>query len=177
MRDALLAIDRPALPGRWGKAGISSYLSSVLEGPESPSDKGPPRLATDWEKAFAFYSELFGWQKADAHVGAMGTYQQFSTAGDTIGGIHQACDIAAPFWLYYFTSATSRQRRSAWRPCGGQILYGPSAGRRLDRPLHGPSGRHIRAAGQAQPQSYRIFYFERVASRDPSDARGRRWSW
>ena len=36
MRDALLAIDRPALPGRRGKAGISSYLSSVLEGSGKP---------------------------------------------------------------------------------------------------------------------------------------------
>ena len=26
-------------------------------------------LAADWEKAFAFYSELFGWQKADAEIG------------------------------------------------------------------------------------------------------------
>ena len=36
MRNALLAIDRTALPGRWGKAGISGYLSSVLEGSGKP---------------------------------------------------------------------------------------------------------------------------------------------
>ena len=40
----------------------------------------------DWEKALAFYGELFGWHKADAHVGSMGTYQQFSAGGETIGG-------------------------------------------------------------------------------------------
>ena len=38
-------------------------------------------LATDWEKAFAFYGELFGWQKADSHTGMMGTYQGFSAGG------------------------------------------------------------------------------------------------
>ena len=40
-----------------------------------------------WEKAFAFYGELFGWQKADAHAGAIGTYQQFSADGETLGGM------------------------------------------------------------------------------------------
>jgi predicted enzyme related to lactoylglutathione lyase len=36
-------------------------------------------------KALAFYGELFGWQKPDAHVGSMGTYQQFSAGAETIG--------------------------------------------------------------------------------------------
>ena len=44
-------------------------------------------LAADWEKALAFYGELFGWQKADADTGAMGTYQLFSAGGQTIGGM------------------------------------------------------------------------------------------
>ena len=44
-------------------------------------------LAADWEKAFAFYGELFGWQKAGAHAGAIGTYQQFSVDGETLGGM------------------------------------------------------------------------------------------
>ena len=42
-------------------------------------------LATDWQKAFTFYSDLFGWQKGEAHdMGPMGTYQLFS-AGGTAG--------------------------------------------------------------------------------------------
>jgi uncharacterized protein len=40
-------------------------------------------LAADWEKAFSFYGELFGWQKADSHVGSVGIYQQFSAGGET----------------------------------------------------------------------------------------------
>jgi uncharacterized protein len=44
-------------------------------------------LAADWEKAWGFYGELFGWQKADADIGAMGTYQLFSAGGLTIAGM------------------------------------------------------------------------------------------
>jgi len=44
-------------------------------------------FAADWEKAFAVYGELFGWQKADSHFGLMGTYQGFSAGGEMIGGV------------------------------------------------------------------------------------------
>ena len=110
-------------------------------------------LAADWEKAFAFYGELFGWQKADSHVGVMGTYQGFSAGGETIGGMFtKPATLPLPFWLYYFNIDDVQAAAKRVEAGGGQILYGPtrSAGRRLDRPLHGPSGRHIRAAGQAQ---------------------------
>src|SRR6266487_1533403 len=57
-------------------------------GQEQPAELDAPGrvgwhelLAADWEKAFAFYRELFGWQKGDADTGAMGTYQVFSAAG------------------------------------------------------------------------------------------------
>ena len=85
-------------------------------------------LAADWEKAFAFYGELFGWQKADAHAGAIGTYQQFSADGETIGGMFtKPPTLPFPFWLYYFNVddvETAAQRVEAG---GGQILYGPTA--------------------------------------------------
>ncbi|MGP0009974.1 MAG: VOC family protein, partial [Methylocella sp.] len=61
-------------------------------------------LAADWEKAFAFYGELFGWQKADADIGPMGTYQLFSVEGQTIGGMFTKPPmVPVPFWLYYFS--------------------------------------------------------------------------
>ena len=44
--------------------------------------------AADWEKAWAIYSELFGWQKAETDSSAMGTYQLFSATGQTIGGMY-----------------------------------------------------------------------------------------
>ena len=76
-------------------------------------------LAADWEKAFAFYGELFGWQKADHHFGAMGTYRGFSAGGDPIGGMFtKPAALPLPFWLYYFNvddieSAAERMRNPA----------------------------------------------------------------
>ena len=85
-------------------------------------------LAADWEKAFAFYGELFGWQKADAHVGAMGTYQQFSAAGETIGGMFtKPPTLPLPFWLYYINIGDVEAAAKRVEAGGGQILYGPTA--------------------------------------------------
>jgi len=54
-------------------------------------------LAADWEKAWGFYGELFGWQKAETNVSSVGAYQQFSAGGQTIGGMFtQARDGAGP---------------------------------------------------------------------------------
>src|SRR5215471_13688502 len=41
-------------------------------------------VAAEWKSAFAFYAELFGWQRAHAAIDPMGTYQLFSVAGRTI---------------------------------------------------------------------------------------------
>jgi uncharacterized protein len=76
-------------------------------GQEHPAELGMPGrvgwhelLAADWEKAWAFYGELFGWQKADADIGAMGTYQLFSVGGQTIGGMFtKPPTVPVPFWL------------------------------------------------------------------------------
>ena len=85
-------------------------------------------LAADWEKAFAFYGEIFGWQKADAHVGAMGTYQQFSAAGETIGGMFtKPPTLPRPFWLYYFNIGDVEAAAKRVEAGGGEILYGPTA--------------------------------------------------
>src|SRR5262249_25480880 len=66
---------------------------------------GHELLADDWEKAWAFYRELFGWQKAAADIGTTGTYQQFSAGGQTIGGMFtKPAIVPVPFWLYYFNT-------------------------------------------------------------------------
>jgi uncharacterized protein len=83
-------------------------------------------LAADWRKALAFYGELFGWQKAEAHVGALGTYQRFSVGGHTIGGIvTKARKVPDPFWLYYFNIDDVDAAAKRVRVAGGQILDGP----------------------------------------------------
>ena len=72
-------------------------------------------LAADWEKALAFYGELFGWQKADAEIGPADAYQLFSAGGQTIGGMFtQASDRAGPVsGSITSMSATSTRPRSA----------------------------------------------------------------
>ena len=114
-------------------------------------------LAADWEKAFAFYGELLGWQKADSHTGVMGTYQGFSAGGETIGGMFTKpatlpLSLLALLFQHRRRRGGGEARRSWRRP--NPLWPDCSAGRRLDRPLHRPSGRHIRAAGEARAQSY-----------------------
>jgi uncharacterized protein len=59
-------------------------------------------LAADWRKAFAFYGELFGWQRADAEIGPGDSYQLFSAGGQMIGGMtsKRRAD-PVPYWVYY----------------------------------------------------------------------------
>ncbi len=125
-------------------------------------------LATDWEKAFAFYGDLFGWQKADSHTGGMGTYQGFSAGGKEIGGmLTKPATLPLPFWLYYFNIDDVQAAAKRVEAGGGQILYGPTAVPGGAWIVHctDPQGaifalldRRIRKA---------VVYFERAASRDP----------
>ena len=83
-------------------------------------------LAADWEKAWAFYSELFGWQKADTDIGAMGTYQLFSAGGQTIGGMFtKPPTVPVPFWLYYFNVGDIDAAVRRVKAGSGQVLNGP----------------------------------------------------
>jgi predicted enzyme related to lactoylglutathione lyase len=102
--------------------------------PEQPPQPGTPRrigwhelMAGDWQKALAFYSDLFGWKKADAmDMGAMGTYQMFSAGGQTIGGMFtKPPEVPAPFWLYYINVGDFDAAVERAKAAGGTILNGP----------------------------------------------------
>ena len=95
--------------------------------PGTPGQPGWHELfAANWQKAFPFYAALFGWQKAEAQEGAMGTYQQFSAAGETIGGMFtKPPTLTLPFWLYYFNVADIEAATGRVEAGGGEILYGP----------------------------------------------------
>jgi len=84
-------------------------------------------LATNWETAFAFYGELFGWRKAEAvPIGEMGVYQLFSAGGLPIGGMFTKPPmVPVPFWLYYFTVSDIDAAATRVTASGGQILNGP----------------------------------------------------
>ena len=156
-------------------------------GPErmQPADMNAPGrvgwhelLTTDSEKALGFYGALFGWQKADADIGPMGSYQRFSAGGQRIGGIlAKPPSMPAPCWLYYFNVADIDAAAKQVTAAGGQIL---------DEPLPSPGGAWIVQCADPQGAVFALVggrsrkvagYFERVSPRDPSDARSRRWSW
>ena len=102
--------------------------------PETPVEPGTPgrigwhELATtDWEKGYAFYNALFGWQKTDAmDMGAMGTYQMFSTGGPTVGGMFNKPPVVpATFWLYYFNVGDFDAAVERLKAAGGEVINGP----------------------------------------------------
>jgi uncharacterized protein len=131
-------------------------------------------LAADWEKAWPFYGELFGWQKAAADLGALGTYQLFSAAGQTVGGMFtKPPTVPAPFWLYYFNVDDIDVAARRVKAGGGQILSGPIevAGGNRTVQCADPQGAIFALVGNRTRDS--IGYFERVGSRDSSEIRFR----
>jgi len=82
---------------------------------------------TDWEKAFAFYQGLFGWEKDNPmDMGEMGTYQIFKIEGVPSGGMMNNKDAPAPFWLYYFVVDDIDAAAERVTGHGGKIIHGPS---------------------------------------------------
>ena len=99
-----------------------------MQDPEKPGHVGWRELhAGDGAKAFAFYSGLFGWTKGEAmDMGAMGTYQLFTTKGKQQGGMMTKMpQTPAPFWLYYFTVDAIDAATDRVKSAGGQIVNGP----------------------------------------------------
>lgn len=133
-------------------------------------------LASDSEKAFAFYHEIFGWQKAETHIGPTGAYRLFSAAGQTMGGMFNKPSMApVAFWLYYFNVADVDAAAQRARTNGGRILEGPTEipGGRVAR-CTDPQGAMFALIGQRPPKT--VGYFEQSAPLDPG-GRDRQWSW
>jgi uncharacterized protein len=84
-------------------------------------------FATDWEKALAFYVELFGWQRVDLEINAAEPYQRFTADGSTIGGmITKSLSEPDPFWLYCFNIGDDIDEAVERVQCaGGSIFAGP----------------------------------------------------
>jgi hypothetical protein len=126
-------------------------------------------LAADWEQALAFYGELFGWQKADADIGAMGTYALFSAGGQTIGGMFtKPAMVPVPFWLYYFNIGDIDAAAKRVKAGRGQILNGPIAvpGGNWIVQCTDPQGAMFALVGKRSHDG--IGFFEPVAWRDRS---------
>jgi predicted enzyme related to lactoylglutathione lyase len=112
-----------------------ALLKWLKPGQQQPAESGKPGrvgwhelLAADWAKAFAFYRELFGWQKVVTEIDAMGRYQLFSAGGQTIGGMFTKPPMMPmPFWLYYFNIGDIDAAAERVQAGGGRVLEGPVA--------------------------------------------------
>jgi predicted enzyme related to lactoylglutathione lyase len=96
--------------------------------PGTPGQAGWHELhALDGEKAFAFYSEMFGWTKADAMpMGEMGVYQLFAVDGVPVGGMMTKMPQSPqPFWVYYFNVPEIQAAEARVKAGGGQVINGP----------------------------------------------------
>jgi uncharacterized protein len=162
-----------------------ALLKSLSPEHEQPANMSAPGrvgwhelLATDCEKALAFYGEIFGWQKANTDSGTMGAYQLFSAGGQTIGGMFtKPATVLAPFWLYYFNIDDMDAAMARVMACGGQIVEDPvevPGGSWVAR-CTDPQGVVFALEGKRSPRA--IGYFERAKPHGASTPRGCRWSW
>jgi uncharacterized protein len=83
-------------------------------------------LAANRTRAFSFYGEIFGWQKANIEGEPANKYQIFSAGGQTIGGIFtKRREEALPFWLYYLNVDDVDAALERVSSAGGSLFEGP----------------------------------------------------
>ncbi|HLZ03626.1 MAG TPA: VOC family protein [Bradyrhizobium sp.] len=83
-------------------------------------------FAADSKKAFAFYSELFGWQGAAGESDLPESYQLLCAGGRKMGGMFTKLPrVPTPFWLYYFNVADIAVAVACVKESGGRVVQGP----------------------------------------------------
>lgn len=95
---------------------------------DQPGEVGWHELYTsDPDKAWAFYSALFGWHKTEAmDMGPDGVYQMYAKGSKTLGGIMRKPEqMPYSAWGYYFTVPELTAAVEAVKTGGGQIVNGP----------------------------------------------------
>jgi len=96
--------------------------------PMTPGHVGWHELyAGDLEREFAFYSRLFGWAKdRSIDMGAMGTYQTFTTNGLVCGGMmSRRPHFPRACWNYYITVDHVATAAARATERGAVVLNGP----------------------------------------------------
>jgi hypothetical protein len=97
-----------------------------------PGDVSWHELVTsDWQAAFDFYHDLFGWEKTSAmDMGPAGTYQMYGEKADgrPYGGMYNFMPEMPPMppnWLPYIRVTDLDACVERVRKLGGQVLNGP----------------------------------------------------
>ncbi|MGQ0558651.1 MAG: VOC family protein [Sphingosinicella sp.] len=85
--------------------------------------------AAGQEKAFAFYSSLFGWKAhQEMPMGPMGTYRIFGYAGDEDqwgGMMDKPANVPASAWNFYVYVDGIDAAAERVRAAGGEVIVGP----------------------------------------------------
>lgn len=86
-------------------------------------------VSGDADKAFTFYSTLFGWTKGEAmDMGPMGTYQIFNVDGQMYGGMMTSTNAAdVKLWRFYFIVDNIDAAVARIKEKGGQVTTEPMA--------------------------------------------------
>jgi uncharacterized protein len=83
-------------------------------------------MSADPGAGFAFYANLFGWEKSDAmDMGPIGTYQIFAHDGAQIGGMMGLGNAPSPRWVPYFGANGIDAAIERITAGGGKIAHGP----------------------------------------------------
>ena len=84
-------------------------------------------MSADQAGAHAFYTALFGWEKAESmDMGEMGSYDMYSAGDYTLGAImRKPDDMPASLWSYYFRVTEIDAAADGVKASGGQIVNGP----------------------------------------------------
>ncbi len=132
-----------------------ALVQGLKTGQRPPAERGKPGRvgwhelhAADWQKAFAFYGELFGWQRAGAESGPADGYQLFSAGGQTIGGMSTKRPTdPVPYWVFYINVDDIDAAIERVKTGGGQVFDGP---------LEMPGGNWIARCGDPQGAAFAL---------------------
>jgi predicted enzyme related to lactoylglutathione lyase len=101
---------------------------------EEETEMPPPKhfcwrelMGGSLDEDFAFYAELFGWEKHDAMPMPNGVYQLYGRDGKMLGGMMTKPDDYPyrPHWLYYVAVADLDASLALVTKHGGKIMMGP----------------------------------------------------
>jgi hypothetical protein len=84
-------------------------------------------MAGDYEAAWSFYSELFGWEIIDdMDMGEAGVYRIFGRNGTHLGGMfNKPAEVPICAWLYYISVPSVDEAATALVEAGGKVIHGP----------------------------------------------------
>jgi len=84
-------------------------------------------MTSDWEAAWAFYSELFGWKESHAmDMGEMGMYQMFNRGAHDLGGMfNKPPEVPWSSWIFYVKVEDAAAAVTSIKAMGGTVMNGP----------------------------------------------------